>query len=249
MSVSPKKKTFSQLLEQDLSTLSLKAQETIYKVFSTAVRILKCKQARRQLAYDESVKKGKKKPRSIELKRSDVSSALVLTDFHFSHSKEVFATANMGLHHVTEDDAVRFYEKFVMGQSRDKFGREIKIDEDGIVFLYKEAKTDKHIVSSENYVESRGKRLHWIRPTIEQTEEIYEIHEQNWTSYYYVGTFIVPYTDEMTGEKVTRENYLFVVVRKEPDKSLKFVTAYPIETYEQFLKRIEPAHLYVHPGH
>ncbi len=237
-------------IENNISYFSIQTQENIKYVFSTAVRILRYRYIRKQRLYYEKLKRKKKKEkRIIYLKRSDVSNALMISDFHFSHSREVMAKDHMAtLGYIEEKDALKYYEHFVMGKTRDRYGREIVIDEEGMKFLYKQAGTGEHIINSDNYERIRGKRLHWIKPTIEQTEEIYENHERNWTSYYYIGTFIIPYTDDKSGEKLVKENYLFIVVRKEADKSLKFITAYPIDKYGQFLKRIESAHPYTHFG-
>ena len=115
---------------------------------------------------------------------------------------------------------------------RDVYGREIKIDEEGLSFLFDH---DRGLDPS-NYKDSRGKRLPWIRPTLKNSKAIYEVTEQAWTTYFYTSVHSVPYKDKKI------KNYFMIVVRKTSGKPLRLVTAYHFDKEHMFLKYLEPAH-------
>ncbi len=109
--------------------------------------------------------------------------------------------------------------------------------------LYKE-KSQKggHAIKPENYVESRGKRLPWIRHTIGKTRAIFQVWRSiprkgkpplRQRSFLYIARVIVRFGG---GQKTS---HFLVAVKEDPNKNLEFVTAFAIDRYNTFLKRIE----------
>jgi hypothetical protein len=125
-----------------------------------------------------------------------------------------------------------------MGTVVDHFGRSIVIDEDGMKSLYKEHRSGKHVVASENYEETRGKRLPWIRHVLENSPAVYVVEEHVYgkfrRTYIYTGIASIPL------EPKPAISHFVVVVSEGGNKTLKFVTAYAIIQNNRFLKCIEP---------
>jgi len=174
----------------------------------------------------------------FSLKQKDINKAVDLVIYHNSRMKE-FVVKNTpladNLGSCPEAKALEYYDNCVEGTVVDKNGDKVVLDEGGLRFLYKNPDTQKHEINSAYYLDYRGKRLPWIRYTIENTKEIYELRERSWSTFYYVGTFIVPLH---TGNKL---NYFFIVTRKESGQDRKFVTAWHFEEHIRLLKNIEPA--------
>jgi len=195
-----------------------------------------------QVFYDATkiVYERQKRLKKPELKMKEIASALLIAErvnsnqFHFAATDalaECFGS-------IDEDTALDYYQNKVMGEVIDKFGRKITIDEDGMLSLYKDRETGKHISKSENYEEVRGKRLPWIRHTLMNSESVY-ISEETIAgafrrSFLYTAVVSVPMT--------TDPQYYVVVVRQSKstdDFTYTFLTAYTMLKRNRFLQILE----------
>src|SRR5690349_17469840 len=105
-----------------------------------------------------------------------------------------------------------------MGTVTDKYGREVIIDEDGIRSVYKDPESGEHDISSANYEEVRGKRLPWIRHTVQNSDAVYVEEEPIGRSgirrkYFYVATVTIKL------QKSTRANLVLRRRRSRGEKS------------------------------
>jgi hypothetical protein len=105
-----------------------------------------CRDAAR-LVYERQKKTGK-----TQLKPKEVSAALLLAEtlhsgaFRFvaeGHLSELFGSCD-------EAKALDYFERQVLGEIIDKFGRRVVIDDTGIRSLYKEAETGLHVEGANN---------------------------------------------------------------------------------------------------
>ena len=184
----------------------------------------------------------KKAPQGpVVLKRKEVTRLVKLIDYH--HSQDKTYTADHELTqcfgpNFTESDALKFFDKYVEGDTSDKFGRPIHIDlEDGIKFMYKDYKTNRHEMKSEFYLPHRGKRLPWIRHTIHNSKNIYTRIDGAQREIMYICKYELPVYDK-EGSKC----YWVVIVKKNKNdkiSSYNFRTAFPIFKYNRLLKRVE----------
>ncbi len=112
----------------------------------------------------------------VTLKGNEITRLLKLIDYH--HSNDKIFTADHELtqcfgKNFNEDDALKFFQYYIEGNTKDKHGRCIHVDlEDGAKFMYKNFETDKHEMKSEYYLPSRGKRLPWIKHTLRNSTNI-----------------------------------------------------------------------------
>ncbi|SPE24523.1 hypothetical protein SBA5_450113 [Candidatus Sulfotelmatomonas gaucii] len=183
-----------------------------------------------------------KKP---ELKMKEVASALLIAErvnsdqFHF----EATGTLAECFGSMDEGAALDYYQNKVMGEVTDKFGRRIAINEDGMLSLYKDRETGRHVAKSENYEEVRGKRLPWIRHTLMNSESVFiseeKIEGSFRRSFVYTAVVSVPMT--------TDPQYYVVWVRQSKsgaDFTYKFVTAYTMFKRNRFLEIIEECRIW-----
>lgn len=200
--------------------ISPKNTERISRVFYDAAKIVHERQ---------------KQLHKPQLKMKEISSALVLAESLHSRAFHFEATDKLAecFGQFDEDKALEYYEKHVMGEITDRHGRTIKIDEDGIKSLYKEPGSGKHIVATENYEAVRGKRLPWIRYTLENSNAIYvneeTVHQVFRRSFLYTAIVSIPLDPK------PQTSYYVAVVREEKNEALGFVTAYSMFKLNSFL--------------
>ena len=180
----------------------------------------------------------------IILKEREV--ARILRTVHYLHVNNRVYTASheliqcFGKFFKDEGPAVRFFEEFVEGKVQDKFGRTVIINlEEGLRFMYKDPNTQRHIVSPENYVPSRGKRLPWIKHTIAKTKNIYRRIDKKQEELLYINQYEI----ELKEQDNVRCYWLVVAKKNKKDKvgPYRFKTAWPIHQnkYNRLLKIIE----------
>jgi len=200
--------------------LSRPNAERIARVFCDAAKIVYERQKRMN------------KP---QLKIKEVSSALTLAEtLHsdaFRFVAEGVLAENFGK--CPEAEALRYYETRVMGDVKDGHGRTILIDEDGMASLYKEPESGRHVMASANYEEGRGKRLPWIRHTLEKSNAVYVIEET--VQGIFRRTYLYSAIVSIPLEPKPQTSYYVVVVREGKNHSLKFVTAYSMFKRNRFL--------------
>jgi hypothetical protein len=204
--------------------LSPKNSERLIQVFYDATKIVYERQKRLN------------KP---QLKMKEISSALLLAEslqsnlFHFDAVGPLAECFGK----IDETAAWKYYEENVMGSVQDKFGRKITIDEDGIRSLYKEAVTGKHVVAPQNYEEGRGKRLPWIRHTLQNCESVYVSEEKVGGSFrrnlIYAAVASIPLQPK------AQTSYYIIVIRQHKGGENKLVTAYSMFKRNRFLSIIE----------
>lgn len=212
---------------QQPGMLSAKNADRLVRVFYDATKIVYERQKRLQ------------KP---QLKMKEVSSALMIADrvnsnqFHF----EAAGTLAECFGSMDEGSALNYYQSRVMGAVTDKSGRRITIDENGMLSLYKDPETGKHIANSQNYEEVRGKRLPWIRHTLVNSESIYVSEETIEGSFR--RSFL--YTAVVSVPNTTDPQYYVVVVRQGKNSDdYTFLTAYTMLKRNRFLQIIEKCRL------
>ncbi len=205
-------------LESEL--LSSKNTERIARVFYDAAKIVYERQKRLN------------KP---QLKMKEVATALTLAETLHSQAFRFEATGVLGENFgaFSEADALAYYDSKVMGVAQDKHGRKIQIDEDGMKSLYKDHASGRHEVAPENYEEGRGKRLPWIRYTLENSHAIYVSEETVGgafrRTYLYTATVSIPIVPK------PQVSYYVVVIRELKNGELRLVTAYSMLKRNRFL--------------
>lgn len=211
--------------------LSKPNAERVTRIFRDAAR----------LVYERQ-----KRLHKAQLKMRDISSALILADFIHSDAFrfEVRGELAKNLGECSEADAINYYEKQVMGVVTDKFGRQIHIDEEGMRSLYKDRESNKHVVTSENYETVRGKRLPWIRHTLQNSHTVCISDERRpdgtlfRRSYLYFAIVSIPVKDQL------KVSYYVVVVKEEKSGSLAMVTACGMYEWNKMLNVLEPTKPY-----
>jgi len=192
-----------------------------------------------------AVKRKKEKLKSVPtvpvlLKRKDVTRLVKLIDYH--HGNDTTHTATHELLQCfgagfTENDALKFFENFVEGDTNDRFGRSVHISlEDGIKFMYKNYQTGTHEIKSEYYQPHRGKRLPWIRHTLHNSKNIYTRIDGQQREIMYLSKYDLPTEDE------SRKQYWVVIVKKYKKDRVgpyHFKTAFPMFRYNDLLRRLE----------
>ena len=210
----------------------------IIGTFSLALKILLLRYNRKKKEWLGRAHPGAQHP--FTLKRDDISGAIQLVDFHIRNTFETSlkGSPHIGITSLNEPDAVQYFKVDVIGTVKDIYGREVVIEPEATKFLYKEPETGKHIEHPHYFMPYRAKRLQWIRATIQRTHQIYEKRESSWTTFLYVGTFLVPYRDLLGNEE--DRNYFVVVCRKQSKKPIRFVTAYYCRYHQDLLRILEP---------
>lgn len=218
---------------------------TLATIFYKAMKVVYFKYRRKRGIWEEKRIRSKKALRVIYLlSKTDISNAIYLVDHYLSNlfiiPPEYDPLSKFG--NFPHGHAMDYYDEYVEGTIKDIYGRAIIIEEDGIDFLFGH---DKQL-SPENYEEARGKRLPWIRPTLENSKGIYEFTERNWTTYFYTSALNVPFKDKITGLPTKEMHYFFIVVRKEAGRPLRFITAYHFDKELPFLRYLEPSHPFIY---
>jgi hypothetical protein len=174
-----------------------------------------------------------------QLKMKEFASAIWLVHFYHSQMFRFDVTGALACNfgeEFPEDRAIEYFEQSVMGSVQDLWARKVVIEDSGLVSLYKEEFTGRHIVAPENYEPVRGKRLPWIRFVIERSTSVFRVDEtlkgKFRRTFLYTGIASIPLK---TGASVS----YFVVVVREENGTLKFVTAFHVQSHNRFLKRIE----------
>lgn len=175
---------------------------------------------------------------SFTLSRKNISTAInVLTYFHSNDNyTKIKRGSNLaGCYHPTfsEDDACQYFEEFIEGIKKDKFGYEINFDMDFLKCLYKDEKGE-HTLESEYYMPYRAKRLPLILDTVKNTQNTFKrFDEYDNIERMYINRYV---------DFFNNEYYYAVIVEKyRKDTQNPFVakTAFPIFKYNGLLRRIE----------
>ena len=178
---------------------------------------------------------------SVVLGRKEVTKLVKLVDYH--HTNDKTFTVGHELRQCfgvrfTEDDALKFFEEYVEGDTKDTVGRPIHIDlEDGIKFMYKNPLTNRHEIKSEYYQPHRGKRLPWIKHTLHNSRNIYTKIDGRDREIMYICKYDLPSYDG-----VSNRCYWAVIVKKNKKDKVSpynFRTAFPIFRYNLLLNRLE----------
>lgn len=216
------------------STFSRQNAEKVARVCYDAARLVH----ERQKALGKS-----------ELKTKEISTALTLAET--LHSNAFRFVAEGALAHLfggdcDENTALDYFAQSVIGTATDKFGRKIEIDEDGMKSLYKDPASGAHEVESGNYEEVRGKRLPWIRHTLENSECVYveeePIGRTGGVRRKYLYTAIVTIRLKNQPEQTS---YYVVIVREGRNQILRMVTAFSMFDRDGLLHAIAMSRRYV----
>jgi hypothetical protein len=176
------------------------------------------------------------------LKRKMVTQAWDLLAHHhencFGFRCEGPLAENLG--DIPEADAVSYYGTRVVGNLKDVLGQTISIGDGGLVHMYKDAQQN-HTMESQFYQPTRGKRLPWIRHVLSNTKGIYLSSEplsSGERRLIYTSRAIIPHSG---GETAT---YFVVIIRRDKNGNLHFLTAYPVLEEVEFLEIIEKTDIY-----
>jgi hypothetical protein len=204
-----------------------------------------------RLVYERQKQTGK-----AELKPKEITGALAVAETLHSSAFRFIATGELSRlfgGECTEQTAWQYCWDHVLGEVKDIHGRTIIIDDDCVNSLYKEPATGRHVRTSENYEEVRGKRLPWIRHTLQNSPAIYAIEEpigrnEIRRKFIYTATATIKLRDNKE-----QTSYYMVVVReqkkgqsKEPIRELRMVTAFSSTERTAILHAIAMGSLYVH---
>jgi hypothetical protein len=182
--------------------------------------------------------------RLIKLRRAEITRLLRLIHYHYSCTPSFEVRRDHDLSQCfgwdfTETNALKFFEEFVEGTIIDRQGLRIQIDLDGMKFMYKDKQTGEHKVSSEHYSQIRGKRLPWIRHTIQKSAAIYHRFEDDDVEIMYVAEYRVP----IDGDKFEPNHWIVIVrkLRKDQASPFRFTTAFLImpRKYNSLIRRLE----------
>ena len=183
----------------------------------------------------------KKKKAKILLKRREITRVVALIDYHHSNDQCWNVKDQLGVclgKWYKEGDALKFFESYVEGKVADKRGREILVDlEDGVKFMYKNPKTGGHEIKKEFYIPSRGKRLPWIKHTLQNTNNVYIHEDDKWREIMYINK----YHQTLLYEEAQKCYWIVIVKKNRKDKiaPYKFKTAFPVFKYNSLLQRLE----------
>ena len=139
---------------------------------------------------------------------------------------------------LSQDEALEYYLRKIPKGSKDKYGRIVTLGDKVFDSLFKDPFTGKKIKTDENFQRSRAKRLPWIKYTLENATQIYELNEDNWITYYYVMQFLIRYKDEVTKKYENKVNNYLIVTKKKAGSPMSFVTAYTPDNELELLKKI-----------
>lgn len=101
-------------------------------------------------------------------------------------------------------------------------------------------------MTPENYESVRGKRLPWIRYTIEKSAAIYVTEEI--VSGAFRRVFLYTATVSIPIEPKPQVSYYAVIVREGKNENLRMVTAYSMFKRNRFLGVISPSWYYLPSG-
>jgi len=196
-----------------------------------------------RLVYERQKQTGKS-----QLKTKEVSDSLTLAQSLHSNAFRFIAEGPLIelFGGCDQDAAVEYFAEKVMGNVKDKSGRTIVIDEDALKSIYKDPESGRHEKCEENYEEVRGKRLPWVRYTIDNSDAVYMEEEplgRTGIRRKFFYTAIVTYKHKQ--EEHT--SYYVVLVREEAKSGiLRMVTAFPMFDRDGFLHAIAMSKRYVH---
>lgn len=180
-------------------------------------------------------------PELIKLRRNEITQIVKLVDFYHCYDKcyNVEKELLQGfLKKFDEGASLTYFDKHVQGDLEDRFGRKMRIDvENGLKFMYKNPETGGHEIESKYFRKERGKRLPWIRHTLENTSNIYTIIDGDDRELMYINQY------EFIGQCIEETKHYWVVIVKKYKKDTispyNFKTAFPIFKYNNLLKRLE----------
>jgi len=211
--------SFEQLITS-INSLTLPTKNLVIDVFYNVVKVLQFRLSRT------------KKP---ELKITEIAGAIYLVQFHYFSAYKVRAEGELArkFGEIEEEDAVRFFKEFVVGEVTDQYGRKIIINENRISHLYKDGE-EAHIPLPEYFQPSRGKRLPWIKPILANSKEIYIKSSKGKQLFAYVAhvTIRLKHKDDVITLHI-------VIARKKKASHILFITSYSIDQNEDFLRAIE----------
>ena len=227
----------SELLEKKdfnalFSSLKLRSEETVKSILLTTAK----------LAYWRELRLN----RILSIK--DISFIMKTAHFNFTKRSQFTATNEMRMlrKNTTYEIAEEYFiDNMLPKKIFDVLERKIIIPERAMDCFYKDEYTGRHKIAPEHYRLYRARRLPWVIPTLEKSNEIYMLDKPNFkcTEYFYVGVFDIPYEllDEEDNpiEKYHRNYFIAMARRKYDMQELTFETEYPMFDYFDFLQYIE----------
>jgi hypothetical protein len=201
-----------------------------------------------RVCYDASrlVYERQKQMKKTVLKTKEISAALLLAETLHASAFRFVAEGNVAyLPHCDEAKALDYYQQHVMGIVNDKYGRSIVIDEDGMNSLYKDPSSTAHVVASANYEEGRGKRLPWIRHTLENSDAVYVEDEPLGRAGIRRKYFYTAIVTTRLQRQPDQTSYYVVLVREGKNQILRMVTAFSMFERDGYLHTIAMSSRYV----
>lgn len=182
------------------------------------------------------------------LNAKDVAFIMKSAHFHLTKKKEFAATNGLRLLRkgITCDQAQEYFiDNMATKEIFDIHERKIIIPDRAIDCFYKDEITGRHKIAPEYYRAYRSRRLPWVIPTIEKSNEIYVLDKPKYkcADFFYVGVFDIPYEaldeEDNAIEKYHRNYFIAVARRKYGMQELTFETEYPMFDYFDLLQYVE----------
>ena len=181
------------------------------------------------------------------LTNKDITFLLKTAHFHATKRTQLNYLENKLLpKNISEQDAqLYFIDHMTSKQIFDIFERKIIIPDSAVDCFYKDEITGKHKVQSEYYRIYRARRLPWVIPNIENSQEVYIMPKPKYKceEFFYISVVDIPYPALSEEENIIEKhyrNYFIAMARRKYDmKELEFVTEYPLHEYFDLLQYIE----------
>ena len=182
------------------------------------------------------------------LNTKDIAFIIKTAHFHFTKRTDLTVTKPIKLlpKDITCERAQEYFiESMATKQMFDIHERKIIIPDRAIDCFYKDEISGKHKIAPEYYRLYRARRLPWVIPTIEKSNEIYVLDKPKYkcAEYFYIGVFDIPYEcldkEDNAVEKYHRHYFMVMARRKYDMQELTFETEFPIFDYFNLLQYVE----------
>lgn len=186
--------------------------------------------------------KGKRLLKDVQLKVSEITEIFLTVDYLHKNLNtfdvDEQLRALFGSNHL-EDDYLKYFEHFLEGELTDRYGRLINVPTEGIKCMYKDS-SGKHVIDSSFFEPTRGKRLPWIKHTIQNSACILRRTVENKETLLYITKYRIPIDNSQT----VIDTFLVVVKRNRLGKNdpYEFKTAFTVPRHNHLLKTIEGFH-------
>jgi len=232
-----KQNQFTSFLNKANEFLSEVNLDLVCYIFYDVLQLLHCRLERKA-----GVGKTPRLLKDVQLKASEITGILVMVDY----LNRTLDTVNVEgqLHELfgpdySEDDYLKYFRNYLVGELTDRYERLISITEKAIKYMYKDD-SGGHSVGSSFFETSRGKRVPWIKHTIQNSKCVFKRTTKNKETLLYITKYRIPIENHQSVIDT-----LLVVVKRgclAKNAPYEFKTAYTVSRHNQVLKKIEACH-------